>query len=164
MKFLCLIVFSFLFVALGNNCTNSAGLKNDLNQRVPMTEKNNSVEFSEVRRLNREVSLKESTIITTFNETLALYKQLDDKKFSRSAPIPTIVDDEFLLVLKPMMKKQAFGDIEVTEIKEINSVLYVYYNEVSNDEYFAEKQKNPILILKIKGNIPKSVKLITVNI
>jgi len=153
-----------LFVALGNNCTNSAGLKNDLNQRVSMTEKNKSVEFSEVRRLNREVSLKEATIITTFSETLALYKQLDDKKFSRSAPIPTISDDEFLLVLKPIMKKQTFGDIEVTEIKENDSVLNVYYKEIPNDEYLAEKQRNPILILKIKGNIAKSVKLVAVNI
>jgi hypothetical protein len=121
---------------------------------------NSEVKFSEVRRLNREVPLKESMVIQSFEETVKLYRLLEDKRFSRSEPVPTLSENEFLLLLKPEMKIKQYGDIEVVKIEEEQSVLHVYYKEVDNEEYVLNKEKNPILILIVEGKIPSKVKLI----
>ena len=122
-----------------------------------------NVEFSEVRRLNRDVQLSDFLIIKDFSETVKLYGKLEDKRFSRSVPIPTLEENEFFLLLKPIMKKQVFGDLEITKMVIKGSVLNVYYKEISNEEYLLNKQKNPILILRVNGVTPSSVKLINLN-
>lgn len=126
-----------------------------------MSRNNTEIIFSEVRRLNKDIPLKEYTIVQSFEETMKLYRLMEDKRFSRSAPIPTLDENEFLLVLKPKLKTQPYGDIEIEKIEEVKSVLHVYYKEINNEEYQLNKEKNPILILKIEGKIPSSVKLIT---
>lgn len=136
---------------------------NELKAESTMNEPQGNVEFSEVRRLNREVQLNDFLIIKDFSETVKLYGKLADKRFSRSAPIPTLEENEFFLLLKPIMKKQIFGDLEVTKMEMKGSVLNVYYKEISNEEYLLNKQKNPILILRVNGVAPSAVKLINLN-
>lgn len=125
-----------------------------------MTRNNNEIKFSEVRRLNKNIPLKEYTVLQSFEEIVKLYSTMEDKRFSRSQPIPTLSENEFLLVLKPQLKKQPYGDIEIVRMEEEQSVLNVYYKEIDNEEYLLNKEKNPILILKIEGKIPSGVKLI----
>lgn len=164
MKSVGLVMFSFLWLVAGLNCSNSVLAKNDIKTNTPIIVKENFIDFSEVRRLNKDVDLKEFMILTTFDQTLNLYSKLEDKRFSRSASIPTLFDDEFFILLQPQMKKLKYGDIDVVRIEENGSILNVYYKEITNDEYSLNKQKNPILILRLKGNIPSSVKLIPLNI
>lgn len=164
MKSVGLVMFSFLWLVAGLNCSNSVLAKNDIKTNTPIIVKENFIDFSEVRRLNKDVDLKEFMILTTFDQTLNLYSKLEDKRFSRSAPIPTLFDDEFFILLQPQMKKLKYGDIDVVRIEENGSILNVYYKEITNDEYSLNKQKNPILILRLKGNIPSNVKLIPLNI
>lgn len=158
-----LILLLLLFTA-GIGCSNVVMAKNDLKTEFSMNKQDGTKEFSEERRLNRDVVLKEALIIKTFDETLDIYTKLQDKRFSRSAPIPTLFDDEFLVAIKPKLKKLQYGDIEVVKVEEKNSVLSVYYKEVNNEEYLLDKLKNPIVILRLKGNIPSSVKLILTKI
>ncbi|WP_230635094.1 hypothetical protein [Chryseobacterium sp. LC2016-29] len=122
------------------------------------------VGFSEEKRLNKDIDLKEFVILTTFNQTLDIYSKLNDKKFSRSEPIPTLFDDEFFILLKPRLKMFKYGDIDVVKIEKEKSVLNVYYTEIKNEEYLLNKQKNPILILRLKGDVPSNVNLIPLNI
>lgn len=164
MKSVGLIIFSFLWLVAGLNCSNAVLAKGDIKINTAMIVEENFIDFSEVRRLNKDVDLKEFMILTTFNQTLDLYRKLEDGKFSRSEPIPTLFDNEFFIALKPQLKKLKYGDIDVIRIEEKKSVLNVYYREIENDEYLLNKQKNPILILRLKGNIPSSVKLIPLNI
>ncbi|MBB4805017.1 hypothetical protein HNP38_000289 [Chryseobacterium defluvii] len=129
-----------------------------------MSKNDSEIKFSEVRRLNKNISLKECMIVQSLEETVKLYGLLEDKRFSRSEPIPSLSENEFLLMLKPELKKQQYGDIEVIKIEEEQSVFNVYYKEINNEEYLLNKEKNPILILKIEGEIPSSVKLIPLNL
>lgn len=128
-----------------------------------MNEPQGDVKFSEVRRLNSEVQLNNFLIIKDFSETVKLYGKIADKRFSRSEPIPILEENEFFLLLKPIMKKQTFGDFEVTKMEMKGSVLNVYYKEIKNEEYFFNKQKNPIVILRVNGVSPLGVKLINLN-
>lgn len=145
----------------GASCTNVSATKNIVKTESVMSKNNNEIKFSEVRRLNKNIPLKEYTILQSFEETVKLYSLMEDKRFSRSEPIPTLVENEFLLVLKPKLKTQQYGDIEIEKIEEEKSVLKVYYKEINNEEYLLNKEKNPILILKIEGKVPSEVKLIT---
>ncbi|WP_139419190.1 hypothetical protein [Chryseobacterium mulctrae] len=164
MKNVGLVIFSFLWLVAVLNCGNSVQPTSDMKTNTVMIAKESFIDFSEVRRLNKDIDLKEFMILATFDQTLDLYGKLEDGKFSRSEPIPTLFDNEFFIVLKPLLKKLKYGDINVVRIEEKNSVLNVYYKEIKNDEYLSNKQKNPILILRLKGNIPSNVKLIPLNI
>lgn len=163
MKYTFLLVLSFLISSAKFSCRSVSMANNELKAESIMNEPQGNVEFSEVRRLNREVQLNDFLIIKDFSETVKLYGKLADKRFSRSAPIPTLEENEFFLLLKPIMKKQPFGDCEVTKMEMKGSVLNVYYKEISNEEYLLNKQKNPILILRVNGIAPSTVKLINLN-
>ncbi|KFF20933.1 hypothetical protein [Chryseobacterium sp. JM1] len=163
MKRVFLLIFLMLLFGFGGGlgCTNVSATKNSVKTESAMNSTNNELKFSEVRRLNKNIPLKTYTILQSFEETMKLYRLMEDKRFSRSAPIPTLEENEFLLVLKPKLKTQPYGDIEIEKIEEVKSVLNVYYKEINNEEYLLNKEKNPILILKIEGKIPSGVKLIT---
>ncbi|PQA95288.1 hypothetical protein B0A69_07555 [Chryseobacterium shigense] len=162
MKRVFLFIFPLFLFGLGggSGCTNVSATKNGIKQASVMTRNNNEIKFSEVRRLNKNIPLKEYTVLQSFEEIVKLYSTMEDKRFSRSQPIPTLSENEFLLVLKPQLKKQPYGDIEIVRMEEEQSVLNVYYKEIDNEEYLLNKEKNPILILKIEGKIPSGVKLI----
>lgn len=164
MKSVWLMVLSYLLLVVGLNCSSSVLGKSDIKTNKLITIQDNSVGFSEERRFNKDVDLKEFVILTTFNQTLDIYSKLNDKKFSRSEPIPTLFDDEFFMLLKPRLKRFKYGDIDVVKIEKEKSVLNVYYNEIENEEYLLNKQKNPILILRLKGGVPLNVNLIPLNI
>lgn len=153
-----MIFLLFLFVFGAALACTPISATNNISEKQSVM--NSEVKFSEVRRLNREVPLKESMVIQSFEETVKLYRLLEDKRFSRSEPVPTLSENEFLLLLKPEMKIKQYGDIEVVKIEEEQSVLHVYYKEVDNEEYVLNKEKNPILILIVEGKIPSKVKLI----
>ncbi|MCW3161174.1 hypothetical protein [Chryseobacterium oryctis] len=134
--------------------------KNVIELKPVMREKDEEMKFSEVRRLNKDIHLEEYMVLQSFEEIVKLYSLLEDKRFSRSEPIPVLAENEFLLLLKPKLKTQLYADIEVMRVEEEKSVLNVYYKEINNEEYKLNKEKDPILILKIEGVIPSKVKLI----
>lgn len=162
MKRVFLLIFLLLLFGfgVGIGCTNFSATKNVVKTESGMSGNNNEIKFSEVRRLNKSILLKEYTLVQSFEETVKLYSVMEDKRFSRSQPIPTLSENEFLLVLKPQLKTKEYGDIEIEKIEEEKSFLKVYYKEIDNEEYLLNKEKNPILILKIEGKVPSGVKLI----
>ncbi|MCD0477400.1 hypothetical protein LPB90_02955 [Chryseobacterium sp. LC2016-29] len=164
MKSVCVMVLSYLLLVVGLNCSNSVLGKSDIKMDKSIMMQDIFVGFSEEKRLNKDIDLKEFVILTTFNQTLDIYSKLNDKKFSRSEPIPTLFDDEFFILLKPRLKMFKYGDIDVVKIEKEKSVLNVYYTEIKNEEYLLNKQKNPILILRLKGDVPSNVNLIPLNI
>lgn len=157
---LMLLLFGF---GAGLSCTNVSATKNTIKPESVISRNDSEVKFSEVRRLNKSIPLEEYMILESFEETVKLYSLLEDKRFSRSEPIPVLSENEFLLMLKPELKTQQYGDIEVVNVEREKSVLNVYYKEINNEEYLLNKEKNPILILKIEGKVPSHVNIIPLN-
>ncbi|KFF26200.1 hypothetical protein IW16_10005 [Chryseobacterium vrystaatense] len=116
------------------------------------------VEFTEIRRLNFDHNMKEYTVITSTKEIKDLYMELNDSKYSRSAPIPVLQEGEYFLVLKPKLKTLKNGDIDIVKMESNSSVLNIFYKEIENQEYSDKKLSHPILILKITDS-PKKIKL-----
>lgn len=159
MKNLLFLIFSLLTGGLGCGCSGSLPAKSNFSMSNQEEAQQENVHFTELRRLNREVDIEDIKVITTFKQTSELYAKLDEKKFSRSAPIPTLDGDEFLVVLKPAIQNRKFNDIEITKINVQEKELKIYYREIVNSEY-AINQKSPIIILKVEEKVPSGVQLI----
>lgn len=149
-------IYFFFLIYFVFSCSNSKNMNG-----IDQDNKNQkNVEFIEVRRLNHAIELNETSLINSTNEIKLLYQQLNDSRYSKSAPIPVLEgDEEAFLVLKPKLKRIKYGDIEVEILMLEGSTLWVTYKEVENPEYFEKKQSDPIVILKI-FNSPKTVRLI----
>ncbi|KQT16836.1 hypothetical protein ASG31_10685 [Chryseobacterium sp. Leaf404] len=127
-------------------------------QNKQSTNKISKIDFIEMRRMNTASKLPELSIVSRQKEVLKLYRSLSDSRFSRSAPIPVLEDNEALVVLKPKLRSIKYGDINVSKLEEKNGKLTLYYSETENWEYAGEKQSNPVLIIKIFQK-PKSITL-----
>lgn len=149
MKFL----FSLSFITiLVFSCANS-------NNMSLISDQSRKIEFTEIRRLNNPLPLKEASVIHSTQEIKKLYDRLRDSKYSRSAPIPVLEGDkESFLVIKPQLNIIKYGDIEIQHLELSGSTLKVSYREIQNPDYEAEKQSDPILIIKIPVT-PQKIKL-----
>ena len=104
--------------------------------------------FEEMRRLNYNIDLKETTVLNSFQDILALYQKLEDTKYSKGFPIPSLEENETLIVLKPKLKIEKYGDLEIIEIQNKKENLLINYKEIPNSEYEKNRLSNPILIIK----------------
>lgn len=148
------LVFSLFCIFSQISCVNA-----EIKQQTPQMKK---INFTEERRLNKNISLEEGTILKSTQEVSALYKKLSDSQFSRSAPIPVLEGNESIIVLKPKLKTMKYGDINVERIENKGSEITVFYKEIVNGEYEELKQANPLLLLKIDMK-PSIIKLKLIN-
>ena len=101
---------SFLFlylsiISLNYSCSNS---KN-------MNAESSPIEFTEERRLNHAIDLKEITLINNMEELTNLYAKLNDPNIPRSAPIPVFDENsEMILVIAPSRSSASFGPVSST--------------------------------------------------
>lgn len=124
---------------------------------------NSTVVFVEVRRMSTPVKIGKYRIARNFDETLKLYDALQDKSFKRSAPIPSLEPGEYLLAIQPAMMHFPFGDLEIVKIVSAKKGLRVEYREVASPMNEEAKLRNPLVILKIAGEVPATIDLIKIN-
>lgn len=149
-------IFIFLILTgLSLSCSNSKNINSEQSQI--------SIDFTEERRLNHNLSLKETTIINSVQELNELYSKFNDKSIPRSAPIPTFDEKtESILVLKPTLENLTYGDIEIESVEKIKSKLKINYREIENWEFTENKWSNPIVILRISEK-PSEIQLNRIN-
>lgn len=149
---------SFLFlylsiISLNYSCLNS---KN-------MSTESSPIEFTEERRLNHAIDLKEITLINNMEELTNLYAKLNDPNIPRSAPIPVFDENsEMILVIKPKLETIVNGDIEIESVTQLNSKIMVNYKEIENWEYKENKSTHPIVIIRISEK-SSEIKLNKIN-
>ncbi len=134
----------FLMIALVFSCNSLENSNQSLNQSA----NTEILDFVEMRRLNYKIDLKETTFLNSFQDILTLYQRLEDTKYSKGFPIPSLEENETLIVLKPTLKKIKYGDIEIVDIQNKEENLIIKYKEILNVDYEKSKASNPILIIK----------------
>lgn len=121
------------------------------------------IEFTEERRLNHGLNIKQATIINSLQELTELYGKLQDPSFPRSAPIPSFDENtEAILIIKPKLKNLTYGDIEIESIEKSKSKLWINYREIENWEFSENKWDNPIVILRVSEK-PSEIQLNRIN-
>ncbi|SMC42583.1 hypothetical protein [Moheibacter sediminis] len=143
------------FLSLNLSCSNSKNMNAAQSQ--------NFIEFTEERKLNHSLNLKETTIINSAQELTELYSKLRDKSIPRSAPIPAFDENtESIIILKPTLKNLTYADIEIESIEKVKSKLRINYREIENWEFTENKWNNPIVILRISEK-PSEIQLNRIN-
>lgn len=146
-QFIFLVVF-FLMINCAHNQTNNQNGDN-----------HNQIEFTEERRLNHPIPLTDTYLITSNEDLVKFYSQLQDPNIPRSAPIPSVdFTTESILVIKPKLKDLEYGDIEIQSILQGDTDYIIQYKEVINEEFTENKWSNPIVIVKVQGQ-PTKVEL-----
>ena len=113
------------------------------------------MEFEEILRTNKDISLPEVSVIATMAELTQLYSDLQDENYPKSAPIPIFDENtESILVIKPELKSIKNGDIEIESIQLSQDTFVVNYKEIENWEYTENNLNHPIVLVKVnhKGN------------
>ena len=128
------------------SCNSTQIIAQDMNTQIS---NNEGVSFVEMRRLNKEIELPEVSHLNDFTAILNLYKKLENSNYSKSFPIPGLDEGETLIILKPKLTIEKYGDLEITNIQKRGDALSIEYKEIKNQEYEIEKASNPILIIKI---------------
>lgn len=145
------------FIGLISSCSNSKNMNSSQPQETVQ------IEFSEERRLNHDLNLKELTVINTIKELTEIYGELADPNIPRSAPIPTFDENsESILVIKPKLKTFTHGDIEIESVEKSNSKIIINYKEIENWEFTENKWDDPIVIIKISEK-PSEIQLNKIN-
>lgn len=112
-------------------------------------EKNEGIEFEEMRRLNFKIDREEVSVLKEFNEILNFYQKLENPKYPKSYPIPSLQEEESLIIIKPTLKKMKFGDLEIIKMMINNETLVIQYKEIENWEYKRDQVSDPIVIIKV---------------
>ena len=128
------------------SCNSALITTHDMNSHISSNE---GISFVEMRRLNKKIDLPEVSHLNDFTAILNLYKKLENSNYSKSYPIPGLDEGETLVVLKPRLTVERYGDVEITNIQKKGNMLSIEYKEIKNQEYESEKVSNPILIIKI---------------
>lgn len=150
-------LLSLTMLGLFVSCSQSQNMSQDTSQNTLQ------IEFTEERRLNHEIDLKETAIINDLQQLTELYGRLEDPSVPRSAPIPPFDENtESILVLKPVLKNHPYGDIQIENIEKSGSILTIHYQEIENWEYTENKWSDPIVILKVSTK-PSEIKLNKIN-
>lgn len=121
----------------------------DVDNNTVKIEKREGVEFEEMRRINFKIDIKEVSVLKDFDKILNFYQKLENPKYPKSYPIPSLQEGERLIVIKPALKKIKFGDIEIINIENKNETLFINYKEVENWEYKRDHVSDPIVIIKV---------------
>lgn len=118
------------------------------------------IEFSEIRRLNNNIELQETTIVNNVKEITDIYNLLNEPNIRSSAPIPIFdAEKETIIVLKPKIKDHKYADIEILSVEYKNPKLTVTYKEVENWEFTENQWSDPIVIIQVNTK-PKEIELI----
>lgn len=118
-----------------------------------------SIPYEQQLSTNVKIDLPEVKVIENLQELTEIYKDLQDPKYPRSAPIPYFDHNkESMIILKPQLKNLPNGDIEIVDIIHTDSEIIINYKEIENWEYAEKKLSNPIKIIKI-NRVAKKVTL-----
>lgn len=139
------MILSVILIGL-NSCSHSKKIASTQSENIE------NVTFTEERKLNSLIELDEISMIHSTEELIELYAKLNDPNVPRSAPIPSFDESsETIIVVKPKLKSQSFGDIEIVSVQNSDSQLNINYKEIESWEFTENKWKDPVVILKVAG-------------
>ena len=70
---------------------------------------------------------------------------------NRFSPIPTIVENETYIIIKPQLKNS--NDVSINSISLIKNILYIKVSEFDNPDFKKTNRASPNILLKLNENI-----------
>lgn len=130
----------FLFI----NCQSQIIDKNALPQK--------EIQFEDKYHYPFTLSPKDFVIINSQEKMDEIFKIIHKKnKGNRLSPIPTVIENETYIIIKPHLKNS--NDVSIDKISLINNTLYIKVTEFDNPDFQKTNRVSPNILLKLLGNI-----------
>ncbi|VXB30580.1 MULTISPECIES: hypothetical protein [Chryseobacterium] len=131
----------FLFV----NCQSQIAGNNALSQ-------GKDIQFEDQYHYPFTLSKKDFIIINSQEKMDEIFKIIHQKnKGNRFSPIPTVIENETYIIIKPYLKNS--NDISIDKISLIKNTLYIKVTEFDNPDFQKASRVSPNILLKLSGNI-----------
>lgn len=136
--YLCFLLFLFI------NCQSQIIDKNALPQK--------EIQFEDKYHYSFTLSQKKFLIINSQDKMNEIFKIIHQKNTgNRFSPIPTVVENEIYIILKPHLKNS--NDVSIDKISLIKNTLYIKVTEFDNPDFQKTNRVSPNILLKLSGNI-----------
>lgn len=138
-------IYLYFFLFLFLNCQSQVGNKNSMSQ-------GKKIQFEDRYHYPYTLTQKEFLIINSQDKMDEVFKIIHQKnEGNRFSPIPTIIENETYLVVKPKLKN--YNDVSIDKISLNKNILYIKVTEFNNPDFRKENRSSPNVLLKLAGNI-----------
>lgn len=110
------------------------------------------IQFEDQYHYPFTVSQKDFVIINSQEKMDEIFKIIHQKnKGNRFSPIPTVIENETYIIIKPYLKNS--NDVSIDKISLIKNTLYIKVTEFDNPDFQKASRVSPNVLLKLSGNI-----------
>ncbi|WP_445432407.1 hypothetical protein [Chryseobacterium indoltheticum] len=110
------------------------------------------IQFEDQYHYPFTLSSKDFVIINSQEKMNKIFKIIHQKnKGNRLSPIPTVVENETYILMKPHLKNS--NDVSIDKISLIKNTLYIKVKEFNNPDFQKISRFSQNVLLKLSGNI-----------
>lgn len=138
-------IYLYFLLLLFVNCQSQIADNNALPQ-------GKEIQFEDQYHYPFTLSSKDFVIINSQEKMNEIFKIIHQKnKGNRLSPIPTVVENETYILIKPQLKNS--NDVSLDKISLIKNTLYIKVKEFNNPDFRKASRFSPNVLLKLSGNI-----------
>lgn len=145
-------IYLYFFLFLFLNCQSQVGKTDSWSQTKV-------IHFEDKYHYPYTLIQKDFLIIDSQEKMDEVFSVIHQKnEGNQYSPIPTVLQDETYVLIKPELKNA--NDVLIEEISLNKNILYLKVKEFDNPDFDKSSRKRPDIFLKLNGNI-KFKKVIT---
>lgn len=138
-------IYLYFFLFLFLNCQSQVVSSNAVSQRK-------EIRFEDKYHYPFTLTQQKFLLIHSQQKMDEVFKLIHkNNKENRFSPIPTIVENETYLIIKPPLKDS--NDVLIEKISLDKNILYVKITEFDNPDFNESSRISPNILLKLEGNI-----------
>lgn len=110
------------------------------------------IQFEDQYHYPFTLSQKNFLIINSQEKMDEIFKIIHQKnKGNRFSPIPTVIENETYIIIKPHLKNA--NDVSIDKLSLIKNTLYIKVTEFDNPDFQKASRVSPNVLLKLSGKI-----------
>lgn len=138
-------IYLYFFLFLFLNCQSQVGNKDSVSQ-------SKEIQFKDKYHYPFTLTQKEFLIINSQEKMDEVFTLIHQKNVgNRFSPIPTVIENETYLIVKPKLKNS--NDVSIDKISLAKNILYIQVSEFDNPDFKKTARFSPNVLLKLSGNI-----------
>jgi hypothetical protein len=138
-------IYLYFFLFLFLNCQSQIASSNVVSQ-------GKEIPFEDKYHYPFSLTQKNFLIINSQNKMDEVFTLIHQKNTgNRFSPIPTIIENETFIIIKPRLKNS--NDVSIDAIRLIKNTLYIKITEFDNPDFNTTSRTSPNILLKLSGNI-----------
>lgn len=137
--------FLLFFILILFNCQSQVGEGTSAQQKK-------EIQFEDRYHYPFSLTQKDFIVIDSQQKMDEIFTIIHQKNSgNRLSPIPTVVENETFIIVKPQLKNS--NDVSIEKINLENKTLTIKVKELDNPDFKKTSRISPNILLKLQGNI-----------